>query len=133
MGLAVAASGVLLTSVCTFNIGCSEKTKRALAIVGGIMGIVSLIIIGAGVGGAIVAAVTDAATTATIATGQMAAGFELTQAAMANGVAMTAAQAEAIANTLAALAGPVAPSAGQVLVTLGEGVDIGIAILAPRP
>jgi hypothetical protein len=129
IGVAAAATEALVSRVCNLNYGCSKQTNTALAIVSGIIFIVGIIMTGAGINAAIAAA----AENTTIATGQMAAGFELTQAAMANGTAMPAVQARDISATLPALAGPPTPITPGVVVTLGEGVQIDIAYSAPLP
>jgi hypothetical protein len=101
IGIAVSLAGLVVSNICNFRNAsnpCSGNLKGALAIIGGIMTIAGGAV--AGYSGAIYAG----ATTSTASAGQVAAGFEMTQTAMGEGIALLSAQLETIQGAIAPLA-----------------------------
>jgi hypothetical protein len=101
IGIAISLAGLVVSNICNFRNAsnpCSGNLKGALAIVGGIMTIAGGAI--AGYSGAIF----SGAASSTASAGQVAAGFEMTQAAVGEGTALLSAQLEAIQSAIAPLA-----------------------------
>ncbi len=103
IGVTVAVTGLVVSNVCTIA-SCSDKAKGALAIVGGIMTLVGGYMTGA-------SGYLGVASRAASA-GQVAQGFEMTSAAVAENTAMTTAQLTSIQQSLANLSAAGMTAAG---------------------